>query len=237
MKLLIVEDQPQLIKNIATFGKLEGYTVAQATTSDEALAEVETDVFDAILLDLNLPGKDGMELAKLWRKNGVKTPILILTARTAKNAVIAGLDVGADDYITKPFDMDELFARIRSSIRRSSNEPSPVIRVGSNIEIRTNTKEVFLHGKPVKLAPKEYSLFEFLALNKNKIQERATIIEHVWGEYDELMFSQTVDVHIAYLRKKLGRDVISTGSGGYLIKEEIAVEETPRSNLRESPGV
>lgn len=218
MKILVVEDQKDLVKNMKQYLELEGFKVEVAHDGEEAQEMVEHEKhFEAIILDLNLPKKDGMTLARDWRNNGVKTPIVILTARTAKDSVIAGLNLGADDYITKPFDMDELVARVRSVIRRSHSQANPQIEVG-DFKIDMNAKQVFKNGEAVKLAPKEYALFEHLALHKGQVQERDVIIEQVWGEFDNLMFSQTVDVHIAYLRKKLGKDIIKTAPGGYMIE-------------------
>lgn len=217
MKILIVEDQVDLVKNMKQYLELEGFHVDTAFDGEEADTKVEDGSYELIILDLNLPKKDGMQLAREWRTKGVATPIVILTARTAKDSVIEGLNIGADDYITKPFDMDELVARVRSVIRRNHHQSNPLIEVG-DIAIDTNAKQVLQDGKPVKLAPKEYALFEFLAIHKGEVQQRDTIIEQVWGEFDALMFSQTVDVHIAYLRKKLGKEVIKTAPGGYIIQ-------------------
>src|SRR5450759_2250851 len=130
---------------------------------------------------------------------------------------MAGLDSGADDYLTKPFDLEELLARMRALLRRGGETRSSVIELG-DISVDTNTHEVRKGGKVVALAPREYALLEFLALNRGIAKTRLEIIELVWGEYDELMFSQTVDVHVAYLRRKLGRESIVTVPGkGYMI--------------------
>lgn len=219
MKVLIVEDQEDLVKNMKQYLELEKFIVEVALDGEEGEALIESEVYDVIILDLNLPKKDGLTICKEAREKGVSTPIVILTARTAKDSVIEGLNIGADDYITKPFDMEELVARIRSVIRRTNKQPNPVIEVNENISLDTNAKTASKDGTFIKLAPKEYALLEYLALNKNKVVERTKIIEHVWGEFDSLMFSQTVDVHIAYLRKKLGKTAIKTAPGGYIITE------------------
>lgn len=219
MKILIVEDQVDLVKNIKRFLELEGFKVDTALNAEEAESLLETESYEAVVLDLNLPGaKDGMQLCRELRARGCLSPILILTARTAKDSVIEGLNIGADDYITKPFDMDELAARLKSAIRRSHRQPNPVIEI-KGVRIDTLAKRVTKSGVEIKLAPKEYALLEHLALHKNSVQERSTIIEQVWGEFDTLMFSQTVDVHVAYLRKKLGREFITTAKGGYMITD------------------
>jgi DNA-binding response OmpR family regulator len=219
MKVLIVEDQADLVKNMKQYLELEKFVVEVAYDGEEAEALIDSEVYDVIILDLNLPKKDGMTVCREAREKGIGTPILILTARTAKDSIIEGLNIGADDYITKPFDMDELVARIRSAIRRSNKQPNPIIEVNESIAIDTNAKTVSRNNEFVKLAPKEYALLEYLAINKNKVVERTKIIEHVWGEFDSLMFSQTVDVHIAYLRKKLGKSAIKTAPGGYIISQ------------------
>lgn len=218
MKVLIVEDQVDLVKNMKKFLELDGFKVDVAYDGEEAEAILQEQTYEAIILDLNLPKKDGMQICRDLRTNGYMHPILILTARTAKDSIIEGLNIGADDYITKPFDMDELVARLKSAIRRNHRQPNPVLAV-KGIEIDTNAKTVLRDGKPIRLAPKEYALLEHLALHKNAVQDRSSIIEQVWGEYDTLMFSQTVDVHVAYLRKKLGKEFITTAPGGYMITD------------------
>lgn len=218
MKILIVEDQVDLVRNMKQYLELEGFNVDVAYDGEQAENDFDASSYEAIILDLNLPKKDGMELAKLWRNNKVETPIIILTARTAKDSVIEGLNIGADDYITKPFDLDELVARTRTIIRRNHKQINPVIKI-KGIEIDTNAKQVYKNKELIKLAPKEYALLEHLVLNKNQVQERDVLIEQVWGEFDTLMFSQTVDVHVAYIRRKLGKDIIDTAPGGYMIKE------------------
>jgi DNA-binding response OmpR family regulator len=144
-------------------------------------------------------------------------PILMLTARTKQQEIVHGLNLGADDYLAKPFDLDELLARIRALLRRQAEEKQPLLATG-DITLNTNTQEVWKNGRKMNLSPKEYGLLDFLMRHKGVVQDRPHIIEHVWGGRDELLFSQTVDVHIAYLRRKLGKSVIETVPGrGYMI--------------------
>jgi DNA-binding response OmpR family regulator len=144
-------------------------------------------------------------------------PILMLTARAKQEEIVRGLNIGADDYLPKPFDMVELLARVRALLRRHADEKQPILTAG-DIALDTNTQEVKKSGKQVNLSPKEYALLEFLMRHKGSVQDRPKIIDRVWGGRDELLFSQTVDVHVAYLRRKLGKDVIRTVSGkGYLV--------------------
>lgn len=218
MKILLVEDQNELAENIKTYLQLDSFHVEVTTSGQEGYERILEETFDGIILDLNLPDKDGMEICREVRNHGITTPILMLTARSAKDSIITGLTTGADDYITKPFDMEVLSARIKSAIRRSRNQPNPLLTF-KNIIVDTNTKSVKKDDQEVRLSPKEYLLLEYLLLNKNKALDRESIIEHVWGEFDALMFSQTVDVHISYLRKKLSKDTIKTVPGGYMISD------------------
>jgi DNA-binding response OmpR family regulator len=172
------------------------------------------------VLDLNLPGMDGYLICSMLRQNKKNMPILMLTARAKQQEIIQGLNIGADDYLTKPFDLDELLARVRALLRRNAAEKSPRLTIGS-ITLDTNTQEVWKGDKKVSLSPKEYALLEFLLRHRGIVKDRPSILEHVWGGSDALMFSQTIDVHVAYIRKKLGKKVIETVPGkGYMIPSE-----------------
>jgi DNA-binding response OmpR family regulator len=173
-----------------------------------------------VLLDLSLPGLDGLEVCRRMREAGVEVPVLMLTARSDRSDIVTGLDSGADDYLAKPFGLDELVARMRALSRRTGATRSPSIELG-DVVIDTNAHSVSRKGRQVHLAPREYALLEFLARNRGIVQDRSTIIDLVWGEPEALLFSQTVDVHVAYLRRKLGRDVIRTVPGaGYVVTDE-----------------
>lgn len=218
MHILLIEDQQKLADNIRKYLELEGYAVSVALDGKEGFEKAMTQEADLIILDINLPGMDGYLICTMLRQHRKNMPILMLTARTKQQEIIHGLDIGADDYLAKPFDLPELLARIRALLRRTaSGERQPVLDFG-NIAVDTNTRQVKKGEKVIGLSPKEYALFEFLLRNRGIVQDRPRILEHVWGGRDDLLFSQTVDVHIAYLRRKLGKDVIQTVPGkGYLI--------------------
>lgn len=217
MHILLIEDQRKLAQNVKEYLELEHYAVTVAHDGKEGFEKAMTQEVDLLILDINLPGMDGYVICNLLRQNKKNMPILMLTARSKQQEVVHGLNIGADDYLTKPFDLDELLARVRALLRRQAPEKHPRLRTGS-IVLDTNTQEVWKEQRKIDLSPKEYALFEFLLRNKGAAQDRPRIIEHVWGGRDELLFSQTVDVHVAYLRRKLGKEVIKTVPGkGYLI--------------------
>lgn len=216
MHILIIEDQEKLAHNIRQFLELERYAVTVAHDGKEGFEKAMTQEVDLLILDINLPGMDGYVICSMLRQNKKNMPILMLTARTKQQEVVHGLNIGADDYLTKPFDLEELLARVRALLRRNG-ERTPVLSVG-DIVLDTNTQEVHKGKKKIILSPKEYALLHFLLQNKGSVQDRPRIIEHVWGGRDELLFSQTVDVHVAYIRRKVGKGVIQTVPGkGYFI--------------------
>ena len=220
MTILIVEDNVKLAANLQRLLELEGHAVAVANDGEEGLRRALAERFDCIVLDLNLPKLDGIAVCRALRAGDDPTPvpILMLTARSSKRDVVLGLDTGADDYLAKPFDLDELLARVRTLMRRATPERSVALRSG-DVVLDANSHEVRKGGMLVSLAPREYRLLEHLLRNKGVAQDRLTLLDNVWGESEDLMFSQTVDVHISYLRRKLGRDLITTVPGkGYLIR-------------------
>ncbi len=220
MHILLIEDQQKLAGNIKQFLELEQYSVTLAYDGKEGFEKAMTQPVDLLILDINLPGMDGYVLCSMLRQHKKNMPILMLTARAKQQEVVHGLNIGADDYLTKPFDLDILLARVRALLRRNGGEKNPQLATGA-ITLDTNTQEVRKSDRKVDLSPKEYALFEFLLRNKGVVQERTRIIDHVWGGRDELMFSQTVDVHVAYLRRKLGKSVIHTVPGkGYMVPAE-----------------
>lgn len=217
MHILIIEDQVKLAENMKKYLEAEQYAVSVAHDGKEGLEKAMTLGIDLLILDVNLPGLDGYSICTMLRQHGKNMPILMLTARAKQQEVIHGLDIGADDYLRKPFDLDELLARVRVLLRRRTETRQPILRLGT-ISLDTNTQAVSKAGKPVTLSPKEFGLLEFLMRNAGVVQDRPTLLEHVWGNSDDLMLSQTVDVHIATLRKKIGKDIIQTVPGkGYMI--------------------
>lgn len=221
MTVLLVEDNAGLAKNIARYLEAEGYSVRIALDGLAALELAAEQAPSFVVLDLNLPKIDGLEVCRRLRDDGFDGPLIMLTARSSRRDVVVGLDSGADDYLVKPFALQELVARMRALGRRATPFRPPLIRL-SGCEIDTASKQVTRDGSPVSLAPREYALLEYLAINRGIAQERTVLIEAVWGRYDDLMFSKTVDVHVSYLRHKLSPDVIITVPGvGYLIPDEV----------------
>lgn len=202
MKLLIVEDEERLANNLKLLLQKEKYIVITAKNGEESLALCESDTFDLILLDWMLPDIQGNILCQKIRGAGIKTPVIILTAKSLVEDKVEGLESGADDYLTKPFSIDELLARIMALVRRTSTQNASPIITCCDLEINTNTCLVKRGGKSISLSPKEYELLEYLMLNQNHVIDRLTLLEHIWGE-DTDQFSNTVDVHIRYLRKKI----------------------------------
>ncbi len=220
MRILLVEDQQKLARNIQEFLATEGFTVTVCHNGSEALQTAQEGGFDAMILDVNLPGMDGFTICAKLREDKITTPIIMLTARDTQREIVHGLHIGADDYLTKPFDLSELVARLHAVLRRSNGATAPRILRSGTLEIDTNLRQVRRNGNIANLSPREYALLEFLLRNKGVAQDRPTLLEHVWGGRDDLLFSQTVDVHVAYIRRKLGKDVIVTVPGkGYLVAD------------------
>jgi len=223
MRVLIVEDEKDLANIIKMGLEEEGYIVDVAHDGEEGLYMVENYPLDAIILDIMLPIMDGLTLLSTIRKDGVKTPVLLLTARDALMDKIEGLDTGADDYMTKPFEFTELVARLRSLIRRGGEAREAVLRVG-DLEINTASHEVSRGGEAIKPSAREYALLEYLAYNIGSVVTRTQIVEHIYHE-DTEMDSNVVDVYINYLRKKIDKEpwakLIHTIRGaGYILKAE-----------------
>jgi len=216
MRLLVVEDEPDLLGSLAKSLREEGYAVDVAEDGEEGLYKAETWNYDAIILDVMLPKMDGWALLKGLRRTK-KTPVLMLTARDAVRDRIHGLDTGADDYLIKPFDLDELLARLRSIIRRSAGQTQSRIEMG-DIVIDTAGRTVTQAGREILLTAREYSLLEFLALRRGQVVTRTMLYEHLFDEDDSTM-SNLLDVHVSNLRKKLSHELVQTRRGhGYWIE-------------------
>jgi two-component system OmpR family response regulator len=220
MRILVVEDSPRILNFLRKGLSEEGYSVETAADGDAGFAKAREQEFDAAVVDVMLPGRSGVELVRDLRARGSRIPILLLTARERTQDKVEGLDAGADDYLTKPFDFTELTARLRALLRRAGTAPSPTLRLGP-LELDPATREVRRDGEPVQLTPKEFALLEYLLRNPNRPLSRATIMEHVWGiRFDP--GTNVVDVFMNSLRNKLDPDheVLQTVRGvGYVARE------------------
>jgi two-component system OmpR family response regulator len=215
MRILVVEDESDLLNALAQVLREAGYAVDEASDGKTGLFKAQGTGYDAIVLDLMLPGMNGWEVLSELRKTR-KMPVLILTARDALSDRVKGLDSGADDYLTKPFELMELEARLRALIRRTSGQAQAAIEIGS-VQIDTANRVVRREGQVIALTPREYALVELMALHRGKLVSRTMIYEHIFDESDDSL-SNLVDVHIANVRKKMGRDFITTRRGeGYQI--------------------
>jgi two-component system OmpR family response regulator len=201
MQILVVEDERRMADLLKQGLEEEGHSVVVSGRGPDALAIAQHHAFDAILLDVMLPGRDGYSVCRELRADGVFTPVLMLTARGAVEDRIAGLDSGADDYLIKPFAFGELLARLRALLRRGPTDRAPEIVVG-DIVIDPASHTVTRSGTNVELSPREFALLEYLAHHPGQIMRRRDIIDHVW-EWDYDGVSNVVDVYVGYLRKKL----------------------------------
>ena len=222
MRVLIVEDDAKVRTALARALNFEGYDVATANDGAEALERVLTEVPDAIVLDVMMPQVDGLEATRRLRARGDDTPILMLTARHEVSDRVAGLDAGADDYLVKPFALEELLARLRALLRRSDPGDGDVLRVG-DLTLNPATRQVQRGDAPIELTKTEFQLLELLMLNEGIVLTRETIYERIWG-FDFGTSSNSLDVYIGYLRRKTEPDgtprLIQTVRGvGYVIRE------------------
>ena len=216
MRVLAVEDEPDLLSSLMKALREDGYAVDGAPDGDEGLFKAESYDYDAIVLDIMLPGIDGWELLRRLRQTK-KTPVLMLTARDAVRDRVRGLDTGADDYLVKPFELAELLARLRALIRRAASQAESRLKIGDVI-IDTAARTVMRRGEEIVLTAREYTLLEYLALHRGKLVTRTTLYDHLFDENDSTL-SNLLDVHVFNLRKKLGHDFITTRRGhGYCIE-------------------
>jgi DNA-binding response OmpR family regulator len=199
----------------------EGFAVDIAADGEEADHKATAVKYDVIILDLMLPKIDGLTLLQKWRRDGLDTHVLVLTARGALEDRVKGLDTGADDYLTKPFELDELLARMRALIRRGHHVKDPVLRV-FDLELDTASRSARRAGQAIHLTPREYGLLEFLAFNRGRVVSRTEIWNHLWDEHDEST-SNVVDVYIRYLRNKIDKGfdpplILTRWGEGYLLR-------------------
>ena len=218
MRVLIVEDEPSLGQQLRNTLEGAGYAVDLATDGEEGLFLGSNESYDAVVLDLGLPEIDGLTVLDRWRKEGKVMPVLVLTARDSWSDKVAGLDAGADDYVAKPFQSEELIARLRALIRRASGNASSELTAG-DIRLDTRSGRVTKAGDPVKLTAQEYKLLSYLLHHKGKVVSRTELIEHIYDQ-DFDRDSNTIEVFVTRIRKKLGQDVISTIRGlGYSLED------------------
>ena len=201
MKVLIVDDERAVRESLQRALELEGYEVELAADGPEALERLGVDGHvDAVLLDVLMPGMDGLEVCRTIRRNGNPVPVLMLTARTQVEDRVEGLDAGADDYVTKPFALEELLARLRALLRRTADGSGETLSF-ADLELDPGTREVKRGGEPIELTRTEFSLLELFMLNPRQVLTRSVIFERVWG-YDFGYGSNSLDVYIGYLRRK-----------------------------------
>jgi two-component system, OmpR family, response regulator len=214
VRILIAEDEAPLAKQVRSALEDAGYVVDVADDGERADFLAETETYDAIVLDLGLPRIDGLTLLKAWRERGVATPVAILTARGAWHEKVQGIDGGADDYIAKPFRMEELLARLRALIRRSQGRALPDLRSGT-ITLDPRSARVTRNGAPVKLTAHEFRVLAYLMTQRGRVVSQSELIDHIYAQ-DFDRDSNTVEVFIARLRRKLGASSIETVRGlGY----------------------
>jgi DNA-binding response OmpR family regulator len=224
LKILIVDDDCALLEQLRQTFTSRRYIVETAEDGEKALDKLCDNPFDAIVLDIMMPNMDGLAFLKNARKIGIDTPVLMLTAKGDVTDRVRGLDLGADDYLAKPFSLDELLARVRALLRRSGGQSESVLQV-HDLQLDTAGRNVTRGGKPVELTPREFSILEFLLHHKNRAVSRFSLAEHVWGDdFDPFSMSNFMDVHIKNLRQKIGDSaqsrIVETIRGvGYIIRE------------------
>ena len=218
MRLLVVEDDPDINRQLTAALRDQGYVVDAARDGEEGHHLGDTEPYDAVVLDLGLPVLDGVSVLEKWRRAGRKMPVLILTARDRWSDKVAGFDAGADDYVAKPFHMEELLARLRALLRRSAGHATSEISCGP-VTLDTKAARVTVNGTAVKLTSLEFRLLAYLMHHKGKVVSRTELVEHLYDQ-DFDRDSNTIEVFIGRLRKKLGADVLHTVRGmGYCVSE------------------
>src|SRR5690606_32852436 len=217
MRILVVEDDKELNRQIAAALTDAGYVVDRAHDGEEGHFLGETEPYDAVVLDLGLPQLDGLSVLERWRREGRDMPVLILTARDRWSDKVSGIDAGADDYVAKPFHMEEVLARIRALIRRASGHASPELTCGP-LRLDTKASRADVDGVPLKLTSHEFRLLAYLMHHQNKVISRTELVEHLYDQ-DFDRDSNTIEVFIGRLRRKIGLDLIETVRGmGYRLR-------------------
>jgi two-component system OmpR family response regulator len=215
LRLLVVEDDKDLNRQIVTALENAGYAVDKAFDGEEGLYLGETEPYDAVILDLGLPKVDGVAVLQGWRRAGKSMPVLILTARDRWSDKVSGFDAGADDYVTKPFHVEELLARVRALLRRAAGHATSELICGP-VRLDTRASRVVVDGNPVKLTSHEYRLLAYLMHHQGRVVSRTELVEHLYDQ-DFDRDSNTIEVFVGRLRKKLGVEIIETIRGlGYI---------------------
>ncbi len=218
MRILVVEDDTDLNRQLVTALEEAGYVVDSVTDGEDGHFLGDTEPYDAVVLDLGLPGLDGLSVLEKWRRDGRTTPVLILTARDRWSDKVAGIDAGADDYVAKPFHMEEVLARVRALVRRAAGHASNELICGP-VRLDLRAGRVTVDGTPVKLTSHEYRLLSYLLHHQGKVISRTELTEHLYDQ-DFDRDSNTVEVFVGRLRKKIGSDLIETIRGlGYRLGE------------------
>lgn len=221
MRILLVEDDPRIIRDVSTTLADARYIVDHESDGEEAWFMGDTRDYAAVILDLGLPRMDGLSILKKWRENKRRFPVLVLTARGSWSERVEGIDAGADDYLPKPFEMDELLARLRAVIRRSAGHADPSIAIGG-VKLDPRQMRVTVDGVPKTLTPQEYRLLLYLMLHCDRVVSQQELAEHMQGEHEQRE-SNAVEVLVGRLRRKLGGNLIETRRGfGYIVASEQA---------------
>lgn len=217
MKILVVEDELEIARDISMSLGEAGFAVRSCDNGEDAWFLGSTELYDAIVLDLGLPRLDGLSVLKRWREEDLATPIIILTARGSWTERVDGINAGADDYMSKPFEMEELIARLRGLLRRAHGQVNPQIKAG-HLELDTNQMRVTVDGHTVQLTPLEFRLISYLLHNKGRVVSREELKDHIYGN-DDGRVDNAVEAMITRLRRKLGYEHIETRRGlGYSLK-------------------
>ncbi|MDY8109141.1 response regulator transcription factor [Fulvimarina sp. 2208YS6-2-32] len=219
MRVLVVEDDDNLRRQLREALEAGGYVVDEASDGEEGHFLGDTEPYDAVVLDVGLPVMDGISVLERWRRDQRKMPVIILTARDRWSDKVAGIDAGADDYVTKPFHIEEVLARVRAVIRRSAGHATSELECGP-LRLDTRTSRVSVDGAPLKLTSHEYRLLDYLMHHQDSVVSRSELIEHLYDQ-DFDRDSNTIEVFVGRLRKKIGIDMIETIRGqGYRLRHE-----------------